>query len=145
MKLIALVRKYLGNFMDFSTTWFSILRYDHSVVYCVNKSSYYIALPLPPTYTQVLLSVSTTAPPQTVDCMNEKIRNIYGYRRPNAKLKQRVCAFDFAFTTRDTHEKVGSARKIRLREKRRGIGFETVAGMGGPPGYRRNPSSILAI
>ena len=34
-------------------------------------------------------------------------------------------------------------KKIRMREKRRGIGFETVAGIGG--GYRRNTPRKLVI
>ena len=29
------------------------------------------------------MSVSTIVPPQTVDCMKEKIKDIYRYRRPN--------------------------------------------------------------
>ena len=41
-----------------------------------------------------------------------------------------------------THEQVGPAKKIRMREKRRGIGFETVAGMGG---YRRNTLYFLRM
>ena len=32
-------------------------------------------------------SVSTIAPPQTMDCMSEKMKSIYRYRRPNWKRK----------------------------------------------------------
>ena len=45
----------------------------------------------------------------------------------------------FRFFLKDSHKQVGPAReeKKKMGEKSRGIGFETVAGMGGGE-YRRN-------
>ena len=76
----------------------------------------------------LLENVSTIAPPQIVDCMNEKMKNIYRYyRQPKRKEK---CVIDLHLKE-DPHEWVGQAKKRHMGEKRRGIGFETVTGVGG--------------
>ena len=55
-----------------------------------------------------------------------------------AKLKNQ-CVINM-YLQQHPHKEVGPANKLRMREKRRGIGLETVAGMGG--GYRRNTPSF---
>ena len=68
-------------------------------------------------------------PPQTVDCMNQKIKIILPLQadKLGKKMHNRL-----TFTITSTcHEQVGPAQKMRMREKRHGVGFETVAGIGG--------------
>ena len=77
------------------------------------------------------MSVSAIAPPQTIECMKEKMKNIHRYGRPNWKTK---CVIDL--NLQKIYMNRSDQQKKRMGEKRRGIGFETVAGMGG--GYRRN-------
>ena len=81
----------------------------------------------------LLMSVSTIAPPQTVDRTKQKIMSIYRYRRPNWKTK---CMVDLPLQQHPP-EQVGPAKR-KMRENRHGIGFETVAGMGGGFYHRRN-------
>ena len=79
-------------------------------------------------------SVSTITAPQAVNnCMNQKIMNIYRHRRPNRKKKHAShmkCIFNNILMNRLKQQ------KKKMGDKRRGIGFETVAGIGG--GYHRN-------
>ena len=69
------------------------------------------------------------SPPQTVNnYTNQKIMNIiHRHRRPNRKKKHalQICIFNNILMNRGR-----SSKRKRMGEKIRGIGFETVAGMG---------------
>ena len=79
-----------------------------------------------------LKSVSTIAPPPNRR-LHEPENKEYSPLQA-AKLKNKM-RDRLVFTITSTCEQIGSALKIIRLEKRRGIGFETVAGMGG--GYHR--------
>ena len=73
------------------------------------------------------MRVSTIAPHQIVDCMKGKISNIHRYRRPNGEKKKRDRRgiYNTILMNRPNQ------RKKKSGEKKHGVGFETVAGVGG--------------